>query len=144
LQRAGFRIDSKIKDKRSVVIPQFGLIGAAVLFTQEANEQRLANITAAIDGVDFAAFEREEVVYLVSSDGEATIEKRGTDYCYSVVKGDPLQLFSVVEALAKQTKASDGFFSDTAWFEATRQTSRPDAVRRIYEGVTDGSRTGRT
>lgn len=138
LKRAGFRLDNKIKDKRSVVIPQFGLIGAAVLFTHEANEQRLANVTAAIDGVDFAAFAREEVVHLVSSDGEATIEKREMDYCYSAVKGDPLQLLPVVEALAIQTKAGDRCFSDTTWFEATRETSRPDAVRRIYEGVTNG------
>lgn len=138
LRRAGFRIDSKIKDKRSVVIPQFGLIGAAVLFTHEANEQRLANITAVIDGVDFAAFEREEIVYLVSTKGQATLEKRGAGYRYGAVKGDPLQLLPVVEALATQTKTSDGFFSDAAWFEATRETNRPDAVRRIYEGVTTG------
>lgn len=138
LRRAGFRIESKIKDQRSVVIPQFGLIGAAVLFTDEANEQRLASITAAVKGVDFAAFEREGIVYLVSSEGQATIEKRGTDYRYRAVKGDPLQLLPVIEALATRTKTTDGFFSDAAWFDATRESNRPDAINRIYEGLTSG------
>ena len=138
LRRAGFHLDSKIKNERSVVIPQFGLIGAVVLFTNEANEQRLASMTASIEGIDFAAYEREGIVHLVSSDGHATIERRGTEYRYRAAKGDPLQLLPVVHVLAGQTKATDGFFSDAAWFEATHETNHPDAVRRIYEGVTSG------
>ena len=138
LRRAGFRIDKKIKDERSIVIPQFGLIGAVVLFTHKANEQRLASLTASVAGVDFATYEREGIVYLVSRDGQATIEKRGTDYRYRAANGDPLQLLPAVEALASQTKSTDGFFSDADWFEATHQRDRPDAVRRIYEGVTAG------
>jgi hypothetical protein len=138
LRRAGFRIDGKIKDERSVVIPQFGLVGNAVLFTREENEQRLAKITASIDGVDFAAFEKEGIAYLVSRDGEATIEKRGTSYRYRALKGDPLELLPVVEGMTRENKVTAGFFADSIWFEATRETSRPDAVHRIFEGVTNG------
>jgi hypothetical protein len=138
LRRSGFRIESKIKDERSVVIPQFGLVGNAVLFTREENEQRLANIAAQIDGVDFAVFEKEGVAYLVSRDGEATIEKRGTAYRYRAMKGDPLGLLPVVETLNRTTHATDGFIADAVWFEVTRETSRPDAVHRIFEGVTGG------
>jgi hypothetical protein len=138
LRRAGFRIDGRIKDERSVVIPQFGLVGNAVLFTREVNEQQLAKITAAIEGVDFAVFEKDGVAYLVSRDGEATIEKRGTAYRYRATKGDPLELVPVVETLTRTTQANDGFIADEVWFEATRETSRPDAVHRIFEGVTNG------
>ena len=138
LRRAGFNIDGKIKNDRSIVIPQFGLIGAVVLFTHDANEQRVANVSARIEGVDFAAYERAGIVYLVSSAGQATIEKRGTAYRYHATTGDPLQLSSVIDRLAKQTKTSDGFFSDEDWFAATHDMNRPDAVRRIYEGITGG------
>lgn len=138
LRRAGFRIEGRIKDERSVVIPQFGLVGNAVLFTREVNEQQLAKITAAIEGVDFAVFEKDGIAYLVSRDGEATIEKRGTAYRYRATKGDPLGLLPVVETLTEKTQATDGFIADEVWFEATRETSRPDAVHRIFEGVTNG------
>jgi len=138
LRRAGFRFDSKIKDERSVVIPQFGLVGNAVLFTREENEQRIAKITAAIEGVDFAVFEKEGVAFLVSHDGEATIEKRGTAYRYRATKGDPLGLQPVVETLIRETGVTDGFFADSVWFAATHETLRPDAVYRIFEGVTGG------
>jgi hypothetical protein len=135
LRRAGFRLDSKIRDERSVVIPQFGLVGNAVLFTREENERRLAMITAEIEGVDFAAFEQDGIAHLVSRNGEATIEKRGSAYRYRAIKGDPLGLLPVV---TKETQAADGFITDAVWFEATRETSRPDAVHRIFEGVTGG------
>lgn len=138
LRRAGFRIDGRIKDQRSVVIPQFGLIGNAVLFTREENEQRLASVAAQIEGVDFAVFEKDGVAYLVSREGEATIEKRGTAYRYRALKGDPLELQSVVERLTMNAQAEDGFIADAIWFEATRETARPDAVHRIFEGVTGG------
>jgi hypothetical protein len=135
LRRAGFRIDSKIKNERSVVIPQFGLVGNAVLFTREENEQRLAKITAEIEGVDFAAFEQDGIAHLVSRNGEATIEKRGSAYRYRAIKGDPLELLPVA---TKETQAADGFIADAVWFEATRESPRPDAVHRIFEGVTRG------
>jgi hypothetical protein len=138
LRRAGFRIDGRIKDQRSVVIPQFGLIGNAVLFTREENEQRLASVAAQIEGVDFAVFEKDGVAYLVSRNGEATIEKRGTAYRYRALKGDPLELQSVVGRLTMNAQAEDGFIADAVWFEATRETARPDAVHRIFEGVTRG------
>lgn len=138
LRKAGFRLDSKIKDQRSVVIPQFGLIGNAILFTQEANEQKLAKVTAAIEGVDFAAFEKDGVVYVNDREGEAIIERLGSSYRYRALKGDPLDLLPVVEQLTRKTGATDSFFSDSAWFEATIETSRPDAVHRIFKGVTSG------
>jgi hypothetical protein len=138
LRRAGFRIDSKIKNERSVVIPQFGLVGNAVMFTREENEPWLAKITAEIEGVDFAVFEKDGIAYLVSREGEAIIEKRGTAYRYRAMKGDPLDLLPVIEKLIEKTQATDGFISDAVWFEATRETSRPDCVHRIFEGVTEG------
>lgn len=138
LRRAGFRLDSSIKDERSVVMPQFGLIGCATLFTRPENESRVADVTAAVKGVDFAAYENQGVVYLAGRDNShASIERRGDRYRYSMQNGDPLELKAVLDEFTKQSKIDkDGFVADVDWFAATTGTSRPDSIRRIYEGLT--------
>lgn len=139
LKRAGFRLEKRIKDDKSVILPQFGLIGCALLFTREANEPRLARTAAGVEGVDFAAYEREGIVYVLSSDGEALIEKRLERYRYKTTKGDPLGLSAVMENFDAQGKVdAEGFIADADWFAATRDAARPDAVRRVYEGATGG------
>jgi hypothetical protein len=139
LKRAGFRLEKRIKDERSVVLPQFGLVGSAVLFTREANERRLAEVLAGAEGVDFATFEKEGIVYLFGRGAEATIEKRGGRYRYLATKGDPLGLAPAAAALASRGRSdSDGFIADADWLDATRDAARPDAVRRVYEGASGG------
>jgi len=49
LRQAGFKFESKIKDDQSLVLPQFGLVGSAVLFTREKNEERLAGVLATLE-----------------------------------------------------------------------------------------------
>lgn len=132
LRRAGFKFGNKIKDDRSVVLPQFGLVGSAVLFTRERNEDRLAAVLATLEGVDFATYERNGIVNVVSRRGEATIEKRGEEYRYSVLKGDPLDLLSLTK------HRQNGFIKDEDWFALTRAGTRPDVVRRVFEGATTG------
>ncbi len=139
LKRAGFRLDSRIKDDRSVVIPQFGLVGCAVLFTRESNEARLATALSGVTGVDFIAYETAGIVQLVSRDGAARIERSGGSYRYIIERGDPLGIAATMRELAARGKAdADGFIDDADWFAATRAGGRPDAVRRVYDGATAG------
>ena len=139
LKRAGFRLDARIKDERSVVLPQFGLIGCAVLFTREPNEARLASTLAGVRGVDFAAYETGGIVHIVSSAGAARIERRGERYRYTAERGDPLGIATTLRELAARGKAdADGFVHDADWFAATCEGAQPDAVRRVYDGVTAG------
>lgn len=141
LRRDGFRLEGKIKDARSVVLPQFGLIGCALLFTQEENETRLANLTAQVRGVDFTVYERNGIVYVVNRDGRATIERRGGDFRYVAETGDPLELKNTLSILIAKGKADiDGFINDEDWFAATREIKRPDVLRRVYEGATENIR----
>lgn len=138
LRRAGMRLESKVRDERSVVLPQFGLIGCAVLFTKESNEARLAQVVSKVRGVDLVSYESNGVVHIVSSSGEARIEQRGESYRYRALTGDPLSLSAVARELATKGKTdAEGFISDAAWFDATRDGARPDAVRRIYDGASD-------
>jgi hypothetical protein len=136
LRRAGMRLEGRVRDERSVVLPQYGLVGSAVLFTQETNEARLAKAVAEVRGVDFAAYETGGIVYIIAQNKTATIERRGESLRYRTDKGDPLGLNPVVQELTTKGKAdADGFISKADWFEATRENERPDAVTRIYEGM---------
>ena len=135
LRCAGFKLGNKIKDDHSVVLPQFGLVGSAVLFTRDKNKERLAGVLATVEGIDFVAYERSGIVHVASRLGEATIERRGDEYRYVAMKGDPLDLVSITP---HQQNGADGFIKDEDWFALTRAGARPDVVRRIFEGVTQG------
>jgi hypothetical protein len=140
LRRAGFRLDSSIRDDRSVVMPQFGLVGCATLFTRPENEPRVAEVAAQVKGVDFAAYEKQGIVYLAGHEGSrATIERRGERYRYVTQSGDPLELKQIVNEFTKNGKTdAESFITDADWFAATTETSRPDSIRRIYEGLNGG------
>ncbi len=138
LRRAGFKLVKKIKDDRSVVLPQFGLVGSVVLFTREKNEERLTEVLATLEGVDFVAYEEDGIVHVSNRRGNATIEKRGDDYRYSPKTGDPLDLLAFTQQTASHQNGTDGFIKDEDWFASTRNSKRPDVVRRIFEGATQG------
>jgi len=141
LRGAGFRLDSSIRDEKSVVFPQFGLIGCAVMFTKEAGEPRVAEALSGVSGVDFAAYETNGVVHVISQNGRARIERRDEEHFkYVAEAGDPLDLSDVMRRLAAQGKSDrEGYVADADLFEATRDNERPDAVRRVFEGVTKGA-----
>lgn len=137
LRKAGFRLESRIKDSRSVVLPQFGLIGCALLYTREENESQLAHLAAQVRGVDFAVYEKDGIVRVVGRSGAALIERRAGRFCYQTERGDPLGLKNVAADLTARGKADgDGFIADADWFAATREGVRPDVLRRLYEGAT--------
>jgi len=137
LRLSGFELENKIRDDKSVVLPQFGLVGSAVLFTRDKNEERLASVLATLEGVDFVTYERGGMVYVANRLGQATIEKRGNEYRYLPTKGDPLELLSIMHH-ANGRNGGDGFIKDEDWFEWTSASARPDVVSRIFEGATQG------
>ncbi len=136
LRRAGFKFGKNLKDERSVVFPQFGLIGCALLFTREANERRLAELASKVEAVEFVSFETEGIVHVLSHDGEATIERRGELFRYRASSGDPLKLKQALRDLTERGKAdAESFVADAEWFDATREAELPDAVRRVFTGT---------
>jgi hypothetical protein len=138
LRQAGFKFETKIKDDQSLVLPQFGLVGSAVLFTREKNEERLARVLATLEGIDFVTYERDGTVHVANRHGQATIEKRNDEYRYLAVKGDPLELLAIAQQASNRRNGANGFIKDEEWFALTRASARPDAVKRIYEGATQG------
>ncbi len=70
LEKAGFKVEKSLKSSKSVVLPRYGLVGAAVLFTNPENRQQVAEVSAVTKGVDFAVYqapgEEGKVITLVS------------------------------------------------------------------------------
>ena len=138
LRRANFKLQSKVRDERSVVLPQFGLVGCAVMWTREGNEERLADAASRVRGVDFAAYEKENYVYVINEKGMATIERRGERFRYRPSQGDPLDLLPLAETLKRQGKAdAKDFIADEDWFAATVENTCPDVLRRVFEGLSE-------
>jgi hypothetical protein len=138
LRRAGFRLESKIKDARSVVLPQFGLIGSALLFTNRLNEARLAQVTGNTHGVDFAAYEEDGLVWIANRNGRAFIERQNGKFRYVSQGGDPFGFLPLIEKMKKDGRAdADGFIAQSDWFAVTIDGPRPDVIRRVYEGLTE-------
>ena len=131
LRRNAYHVGGDLRRERDVVFPRFGLIGCAVLFTREENEEQVALIAARARGVDFAVYERQGVVHVVAATGRATIERRGDRLRYHTLSGDPLGLSSIVERSAD----AEGFVDAGAWFEHTRDGERPDVVDRIHRAT---------
>lgn len=140
LRFGGFKLSKKLADKQNVVIPQFGLIGCAVVFTAAGKEREVATTLRAVDGVDFVSFADENLVRIISPNGKATIERRGTRYRYSPQQGDPLELMRALDNLSIANESSDGFMEDKVWFVLTTSLARPDAVRRVFDGTTNSVR----
>ncbi|MGH6960127.1 MAG: alkaline phosphatase family protein, partial [Dongiaceae bacterium] len=79
LRRAGFRIEGRLKDDRSVVVPQFGLIANAVLYTQPGREAIAAEAALKAKGVDLAVYREGDSLLVVSTKGRARIDRRVGD-----------------------------------------------------------------
>jgi len=138
LRQANFKLHDKLKDEQSVVLPQFGLVGCAVMWTKESNEARLAEVVAQVRGVDFASYEKDGAVYVLNEKGTAMIERRGERFRYRAFSGDPFELLPVAESLQRQGRVDgEDFIADEDWFAATVESARPDVLRRVFEGVSE-------
>jgi len=141
LRADGFRLGNRLEGERSVVQPRYGLVGCAVFYIAEAQEPRVAEVLALVPGVDIVAYHRNGMVYVVGPRGRARIERRGDRYRYLTFTGDPLQLVPILDRLRAEGRMDEeGFVADADLFAATHAHSYPDALRRLWEGLTGSVR----
>jgi len=137
LRRAGFRLGGTIKDERSVVLPQFGLVSNAVVYTAPGREPAVAEALRGARGVDFAVYRRDAALYVVGPKGTARLEAREADGTlrlrYRAESGDPLLLECILAELTAAGEADpEGFISADAWLRATAEHIYPDPLRRLW------------
>ncbi|HSC77910.1 MAG TPA: alkaline phosphatase family protein [Candidatus Acidoferrales bacterium] len=137
LERAGFRVEGKIRDARSVAVPQFGLISNAALYTAPGRESAAAEAVRRTRGVDLAVYREGDSVVVVSRKGRARIERRedaeGVRFRYWRHLGDPLQLEGILAELEARGRIDfDGFVAEDDWLRATAEHVYPDPLRRLW------------
>ncbi|HLG15496.1 MAG TPA: alkaline phosphatase family protein [Blastocatellia bacterium] len=140
LARHGFEPSGRIKSRRSVIIPGFGLVSYAPIYASPERRQEIAEALASLAGVDFSAFRNEDdgVTELISPRGHARLhhDSQANAFRYEQVFGDPLGLGPIVELLQSEGSIdSRGYGSDAAWFDATKDHRYPDALSNIWRSV---------
>jgi hypothetical protein len=120
LQRMGYRVGGRLERTGDVVLPNFGMVNYAGLYTREPAQ--LAADVVAIDGVELSMYRAGDAIVVCSADGRARVSRHDDGYRYEVEFGDPLQLLPL---LGPQGGAlgSDRNFADHVY---------PDALDRIY------------
>ncbi len=143
LKQAGFVTEKTIKDEHSVVLPKHGLVGSSMMFTQPQNRARVAEVGAATEGVDFAVYQLDEnTIELISRRGRARVLREGERFKYEDSGGDPLKLAAILETMKTSGTIDDsGFASAEGWFQATREHSYVDPLRRLFDGFTKHVKT---
>lgn len=136
LEAAGFVVEKSLTSDKGVVLPRYGLVGASMLFTNEANRARLAEVCAQTNGVDLSFYRPDEnTIEILSRRGRASAIKRGERYLYQDLGGDPLELNPIVEALRSQNALDpEGFASTADWWRASQNHRYADPLRRIFDG----------
>lgn len=145
IEKAGFIIEKKLSQPRSVVFPRYGLIGTGALFTAPENRATLADICASVEGIDFAAYLESDAakhsdcqsVVLVSRRGRVRISQMQDRYRYETISGDALELAPFVEELQKNgAMDAAGFASGSDWLRVTLAHKYVDPLRRVMDGMT--------
>ena len=136
LQRAGFVTEKSLQSGRSVVLPKYGLVGSAQVFTLPDNQVKVAEVCAATEGVDFALYyQADNSLALVSRRGRARIAQAGDRFRYDDLGGDPLRLKAVVESLrAAGQLDAEGYAERESWYGATMRHEYVDPLRRLFDG----------
>jgi len=139
LRRQGYQVGSRLTSERSVVVPEFGLVTFASVYTT-VNPALVTRDLAPLEGVDFALYRQDEVVVVANDAGQARIiyDPASHKYRYDLDNGDPLRLQAVLQQLKDQGQLdTQGFADDRAWFEATTDHLFPDIVHRVHQAMGD-------
>ena len=132
LKRAGYRVGEKLERKGDVVVPEFGTVTCAVIYTHEPED--VARDVVGIEGVVQSMYlDTNDEVVVLSRGGRARVAHKGDSYRYTAEMGDPLHMLGVWQGLSKDGRAdSEGFVRDDALFAATNDHEYPDSIHRIW------------
>lgn len=136
LSRNGFRVAGSLRSPRDVVVPRFGLVGVACLYTRKENRAEVAQALTSLKGVDYSVYENDGACIVEGARGKAVISRNGRRYRYEMLSGDPLSLGGIVAEMQRRGELDkQGYADDAAWFEATGLHVYPDILRRLSDAV---------
>ena len=135
LTQAGFNAVKSLKQNGDVVLPRYGLVGSAQLFTFAGEKEAVAAACLKADGLDFALYyQGDNSLALISPSGRARLSHAGERFKYEDLGGDPLRLNAIIETMrANGTFDAAGFADRESWFQATMAHDYIDPVRRAFD-----------
>jgi hypothetical protein len=139
LRRRHYRIDSRLQSEQSVVIPEFGLVTFAPIYTT-ADPASVARDLVQLEGVEFGIYRQGDAVVVIHEAGQAKIvyDPASRKYRYDPDDGDPLYLQAAIQRLKDREQLdAQGFAGDRAWFDVTADHVFPDVVHRLYQAMGD-------
>lgn len=136
LARAGFVTEKSLKTEKSIVLPKYGLVGSAQLFTWPDNKVKVAEVCAATEGVDFTLhYQSDNSLALISKRGRARLVQAGDRFKYEDLGGDPLRLNPLIQTMrAADQLDADGFADRETWYRTTLAHEYVDPLRRLFDG----------
>lgn len=134
LREAGLERRGRLEDPTDVVLTPYGLVSSFEAYAHGELAPRLAEILVAAEGVGLCTYRSEGRLWVTSGDGLAMIGRRGDEWAYRAIQGDPLGYGAIARRLHDGGGAETAWHSDRAWFEATRTEHYPDALRRLALG----------
>ncbi|NOT59008.1 MAG: hypothetical protein HOP19_02160, partial [Acidobacteria bacterium] len=135
LKQAGFNAVKSLKQNGDVVLPRYGLVGSAQLFTFAGEKESVAAASIKADGVDFALYyQGDNSLALVSQRGRARLSHSNNRFKYEDLGGDPLRLNAIIKTMRANGKLDAAGFADReAWFFSTQSHDYLDPVRRTFD-----------
>jgi hypothetical protein len=132
LARMGYRVTDRLLGPGDVVVPAFGLVNCAALYTQ--SPERVAGDLVGVEGIELTCYATDSGDVVVSGrTGRAVVSRRNGALRYTVITGDPLKLEPVIRGLAAAGQVDDeGFVNDAALFAALIDHEYPDVLHRVH------------
>lgn len=134
LASAGFHPSDRVVSDTDVFIEINGLVTCAGICTKRPAE--VASALLKDDRIELAIYLDQDRAIVRNANGEAAIEMHAGKLRYHPIKGDVLELNSLVAELKGQGIAdADGFMDDATWFDQTLNLPWPNAPRRIWDAL---------
>lgn len=147
LRAAGLRVRRRLARPGDLVVPLFGLLDVARVYTYDpATRDRAVAALRTCPEVEVLAARDGDQIHVHTGPASAVIRTRidpaaGTLYGYQMVFGDPLDLAEACRTLrAAGRMDADGFASGLDWREASAELPFPAAPQRLWEGLFSISR----
>lgn len=141
LERHGYRVVSRLRARRDVCIPAFGLCGYVAIYCDANEKAKIAAHMAELEGVDFSLYADGDELALVGPRGRARIRARRSDigsasYCYEAEEDDPLELLDTARRMRQCGQlGADGYAEDATWYRWTAEHTYPDALANLYGSI---------
>jgi hypothetical protein len=132
LKKAGLHVRKSLRATGDVVLPTFGLLDVARLYAFDAATRACA--VAALrdrDEIEILAERDGDAVRVYCGPASAVVRRRGDEFAYECVTGDPLELNAVMHGHL----GGAGYAGRAEWLAGSAEAAFPAGPPRLWDGL---------